>query len=139
MSKTRDIALLAAGAAFAPRRTEHHHHRAEVVEKRAPTDESVKLLREMEDAVREKMLASLPIKGNAFEGHVVVEHSIFQAEIAAVAVFSLNGRRLEARASVSEFDGNVRLALLDKLHQAIAEKVATEILLDGVRGLDLRI
>ena len=69
MSKTRDMALIGLGAALSPRsRTERYSHQTEVHEHRASTDESVKLLAEMEEKAREKLLAAVPLNSNQFEG-----------------------------------------------------------------------
>jgi hypothetical protein len=42
---------------------QHHHHRTEVHEHRAPTDASVKLLREMEQAALDKVLGAIRLEG----------------------------------------------------------------------------
>jgi histidinol-phosphate/aromatic aminotransferase/cobyric acid decarboxylase-like protein len=42
---------------------QHHHHRTEVHEHRAPTDASVKLLREMEQAALDKILSTFRLEG----------------------------------------------------------------------------
>lgn len=41
----------------------HHHHRSEVHEHRAPTDDSVKLLREMEQAALDKVMGTFRLEG----------------------------------------------------------------------------
>lgn len=60
MSKTtRDLAMFAAGAALT--RPRDVHHRTEVHVHRAPTDESVNLLKDMEEKAREKAIATIPL------------------------------------------------------------------------------
>lgn len=43
------------------------HHSVSVTEKRAPTDESVRLLKEMESAVREKVVESVRVERNGIK------------------------------------------------------------------------
>mgnify|MGYP000724599503 CR=1 FL=1 len=137
MNKTRDIALLAAGAALAPR-TAHHHHRTEVHEHRAPTGESVRLLKEMEEAAREKVLAAIPLENNQIDCKVVFERSFADMTLTATAVFTLNGKRLRAEASVYESaTPEAHRDLLKKLHEAIAAEVAAKILGESLRTMTL--
>lgn len=69
--------------------THHHHH----TEKRAPTDESVKLLREMEQAAQDKLDASIRLEANGFECVVQVFERMIDGDFAIVVHFSLNGNR----------------------------------------------
>lgn len=130
---TRDIALLAAGAALAPR-SQTVYNRTEVVERRAPTDESVKLLKEMEEKAEAKLIATLPLKNNLFEGTVVIDHYLADMTIRARLVFVLNGKQIVVTESAYEGDG-ARVELMQKLHDATAKKIAAEILLDSVSAL----
>lgn len=89
---------------IAPRpRTEYVTKTVNVTEQRAPTDESVKLLREMEAAADAKRIAALKLEGNAFKGHIEVWTEPAQGYmIFAGAVFDINGKRCTAKASVDE-------------------------------------
>lgn len=63
---------------------------------------------------------------------------MFEAEIVATAVFLLNGKRLTAMASVSyRGDKDRRRELLEKLHTAVAEKIASEVLGESLRCMTL--
>lgn len=107
----------------------------EVHEHRAPTDESVKLLREMEQAADAKRTASMQMPGNLFQGVVEAYRNNADATIHARAVFDLNGKRLSA--VVHQGDHKEPSDLLKALHQRMAEVVAAEILVDMTRGLRL--
>ena len=50
----------------------HHSHKTkvEVTENRAPTDESIKLLREMEEKIKQDIIKSVYVKNNVVEGVV---------------------------------------------------------------------
>jgi len=49
-----------------------HHHRHEITEKRAPTDESVRLLREMEEAAEKRVIERGALKDNLLEAQWVL-------------------------------------------------------------------
>jgi len=122
----------------APTRTEYVTREVNVTEKRAPTDESVKLLREMEQAADAKRIAAMKLEGNAFKGHIEVWQEPSQGYmIFAGAVFDINGKRCTAKASVDEAkpDGWHKIELMQALHAEIAKVVAAEVLGDCMKGL----
>lgn len=131
MTKARDIALLAAGAAMSAPRVQRIYEHKVVREERAPTDESVRLLKAMEEKAREKVLATIPLKTNEFEGNVVVELDGMNMEYVLSAMANVNGKRVKA--VVREYArgaDSVRDAL-PKLRDALAKELATQILLEA--------
>ena len=72
------------------------HIRAEitVTEKRAPTDDSVRLLREMEAKAKAEVIKAVAINDNLFNG---VIHTMFDAlsyRTTVRLVYSMNGKKL---------------------------------------------
>ena len=100
----------------------------EVHEHRAPTDESVKLLREMEAASEAKRIESLKLTCNGFTAHVEVFRDFALGyQTKARAVFDLNGVRMQAEAAVD--DGpNAKRELAEALRAAISEQIANAII-----------
>lgn len=100
-------------------RTVHEH--------RAPTDESVKLLREMEQAAQAKIDQSIRLEGNGFECVVRTERDEINDQRVAVAVFVLNGKRMRAEARVG---GGMRdpAEIATALRDAVAKVLAVELL-----------
>ncbi len=121
---------------IAPRRTEYVTRRVDVTENRAPTDDSVKLLREMEQAADAKRIASMQMSGNLFNGVVEIYETPHDDMIHARSVFDINGHRMTATAS--EHSTIERAALLASLHEKVANKIASEILIDMTRGMIAR-
>lgn len=110
----------------------------EVHEHRAPTDESVKLLREMEAAADAKRIASFKLEGNSMTGAIEVWHEPHQGySLFARAVFDVNGKRCTARAQIDEMksDGFHKIELMQALHAEIAKAVASEVLGTGMTGM----
>jgi hypothetical protein len=63
-----------------------------ITENRAPTDESVKLLREMERKAEEEIVKAIPIKNNLVEGVVIQKQfSPVVPELKTIVLFKLNG------------------------------------------------
>jgi hypothetical protein len=122
--KTRDIALLAAGAASVQPRTEYvtkivHEHRA-------PTDESIRLAREYEEKawaeVEKRMLWQIP----GIQAQVIVaesDHGMREKHV----IFSINGRRMHICHPESV------IVDTQQIIKDIANKVAEEITIQLLR------
>ena len=99
----------------------------EVHEHRAPTDESVALLKEFEEKALAKVERAIRIEDNGF---IAVVHAMrdFQSQDQIMkAVYSLNGKRIVSEVRVSDRDGWEN-DIADKLVKEVAEDLAREIL-----------
>ena len=108
-------------------------------EHRAPTDESVRLLRELEDAARDRVIASFPLEGNEIKGRVFVERDAWAAEISALALIDVNGKRLrvEHRCPRDLLTSEDQTQLLRDLRDKVAEKIANEMLVNAFSGVTM--
>lgn len=107
----------------------HEHHAStsvHVTEKRAPTDESVRLLTEMEAAARERIKAAIRVTDTAFDGVVHISFDVLNNRTLAACMFSLNGKKMEARTHF--FMGSSENENIEKLIDAVARTIACEIL-----------
>lgn len=111
-----------------PTRTEYVTQNVNITEKRAPTDESVKLLREMEDKAREQVEQSINVGGNGFECVVNIHKEALSMDTVAVALFKLNGRSLRAEARVEGWDRDDIAKLAPRLRDEVAKELANAIL-----------
>ena len=116
----------------APGRTQYVDRDVTIHEHRAPTDQSVKLLREMEKAARDKVEQSIRVSDNGFECVVHVMHNGFEHETIARAIFKLNGKemRAEVRERMLGHQPKVEaiVDLHDKLRDEVARVIANEVL-----------
>ena len=111
--------------------THHHSHHTTishtVTENRAPTDESVKLLREMERKAESEVVQAIPVKNNTLEGLVIQKQfSPLTVELQTTVSFQLNGQRYDVAVEESarlDEEGALRL-----LARALAEKITMELL-----------
>jgi len=114
------------------RRSVHHSHDVRVTEKRAPTDESVRLLREMEAAANDRVLEAVRLTGNGFECVAQAMRDATTGDMILRAAFSLNGKKMTAEAR----GYNLRAyELVEKLVEAVAAKLAAEIVAAALRPL----
>lgn len=113
--------------------TEYVTKNVNVTEKRAPTDESVRLLKEMEEAARSKIEDTFILTNNGFECRIytALENNTYDYWITAVYV--LNGKKLRSEARVNKYDiervGNKHVKLFDAIKAEVAKDIAREILL----------
>lgn len=129
---------IAIGSLLGRRHEEHHHHTERVVEHRAPTDESVRLLREMEAEAERKLLSSVRVGDTSFE--CVVHEYISPADGFSHtwrAIFSLGGKNHTASYTYHGHDDLRSKEAIDTwtigLRDAIAVEIAGQILLASLR------
>lgn len=112
--------------------TTHHHHggsskTVNVTEKRAPTDESVRLLSEMEAAVMARVKAAISVTDTRFECVVHFLNDNFNAQTLVWVEFSMNGHRMDVKTHFDQVPLIVE-AVIEKLISEVARAIACEIL-----------
>ncbi len=102
----------------------HHTHKTEVVEKRAPTDEAVRLLQEMEAAARQRIIATIPIKDTLIDAVVMCEdsHLGYVRHFAVLAKF--NGKQRDIKFDLDLEDCIDEFKVARAVRNAIAEDLA---------------
>jgi len=111
-----------------PGQTRTEYVTREVHEHRAPTDESVKLLNEMQQKAEANRIAAMALPANSFGGHREAQQDPASYKLRAIAVFDLNGRRITVEAEQHMDDNGGVPFLLVELHRKTAERIAAEIL-----------
>lgn len=109
--------------------TKHVH------EHRAPTDESVRLLSEMETAARDKIVEAVHVGDTTFECVVHTERQFVDNSTRLIAIFSLNGKKLTVEHVDQGTEYDPRKALV-ALRDAVAVKIATEILIPALKNME---
>lgn len=108
--------------------TEYVTRHVTVEERRAPTDDSVRLLREMEQKARDQVEKSINVGGNGFECVVNIFKEALSMDTVAVAIFKINGKSMRAEARVRGWDNLKDADLAGKLRDAVAQEVAVFVL-----------
>ncbi len=110
-----------------------------VTERRAPTDESVRLLREMEEAAAKKLTEGIVVEDNRINAVVNLYDDHLSGRRHARATYSLNGQRFVTDASVEGWKlRSDPMALVSALHGAMAREIAAEVLLPALAVLPIR-
>lgn len=109
-----------------PTKRVHETRDVTVTEQRAPTDESVRLLREMETVARDQIVEAMIVRDTALEATIHRMHDLASHRDIFRAVFSLNGVKLQA--CVYRDMGDYRSPWLTDLRDEIAKVIANEVL-----------
>lgn len=102
-----------------------HYHTHTVTENRAPTDESVRLLREMEQKSQEQVLKAIRVQNTEFDGVIhVIQHHI-DATTIYKCVFSLNGKKMIAEHIAKDCDD--KESRVFGIRDAVAKEIANTV------------
>lgn len=120
-----------------PTRTEYVTREVNVHEHRAPTDESVALLREMESAAKDEVIKAVRVADTRFECVVHTWLDFMSDSTKYRAIFSLNGKNLTADAEMPR--GRHRPVKptdeFELLREEMARVIAAEVLNDAFVAL----
>lgn len=120
---------------YMPTRTEYITQTIKVEERRAPTDESVRLLKEFEEEARKKIESSINVGGNGFECTIMTEREHITDDIIAVASSGrLLGEAERPSRVVAPQVENDMPAIADGLHRIVLDKCVDEF----AKPLDLK-
>ena len=106
---------------YVTRTVNHHEHRA-------PTDQSVALLKEMELAARAKIEQSIHVGNTTFECVVHVMQDMAEACMRMKAVFKLNGVTANAEHSYRPRDQGDHIKAANALRDEVAKVIAAKML-----------
>lgn len=99
-----------------------------VTEKRAPTDESIRLLREMENKAKEEVIKSISLPSNEFSGvvHLMRDHLSCQTNV--VVLFKLNGKDHKVPISLYDFKDDSLEKRMEKVLNDVSDYLSASIL-----------
>lgn len=102
-----------------------------VHEHRAPTDDSVRLLKEMEQAAREKVVSSVRVENTKIDCVLHAMNDPFNCSTKVAAHIRINGHDIEVLADINEGATREQAALL--MVDAVSKRIAVELLADPFR------
>lgn len=103
-----------------------------ITEKRAPTDESVRLLREMESQAKAQVLKSMVLPSNEFKGVAHTMRECLTGDDVVAVMFKLNGTEHRVDVRLNDFADGTLEKRAQKIIAAVANKLACTILSDIV-------
>ncbi len=107
-------------------RTEHVPYTKTIIEKKAPTDESIRIYDEMRQKAHDSVLLTLELKDNAFSVVAVVERRMDMFALSCFYKFSLNGQEFSDSFDIDKdlFKDKDYNKFLEKLIASVSEKVS---------------
>jgi len=114
--------------------------RVEVTEHRAPTDESVKLLRDMEDRAQARIVATTRVQDMGIDCVIHKMREMHTGDTRYAVIYSLNGKKHRAdhlsmdRGNEDRDESKRRVA--QELVTALAEDIARNLLAGAFRGMN---
>lgn len=111
-------------------RTQYVDRHVTIEEKRAPTDESVKLLREMEAKAEAEIVKAVQVSSQHFECVVHCALDEMSDQMRWRAIFKLNGKQMTAVVSVDRPERDLAVPFA-KLRDEMAKVIAGEVLNDA--------
>lgn len=108
------------------------HMKADVHEHRAPTDESVRLLNEMQEKAKADLIEVSALPFNGIEGVLHVDRDYSMRQFVMTAHFKLNGkaRKVVVRENADGWKPDFRRTMIAKLRDAVAKEIANTLLID---------
>ena len=98
-----------------------------VTEKRAPTDESVRLLREMEKEALNKIIKNIDLSNNQLYARLLVFEDPLNLNSKGKVLFSLNGKKHELNVSFGFLES--KEDMIKMCYDELAKYIAREILI----------
>lgn len=95
---------------------------------RAPTDESVRLLKEFEQAARDKVVSSQELKNNLVEATVWHVHDAMNWKDKYKILIKINGKSSEI--DVDVYPNKTKLETMEILYQKVSERIAAMLMND---------
>jgi hypothetical protein len=117
-----------------PERTQYVDRNVTVHEHRAPTDQSVALLKEMEEKAERKILNTIHVTDSSFECVVHMWWDAINDAKVMRAVWSLNGHKCETTHTWRCRRDEPEPQALTKAFAALRDKIATEIATKIIAG-----
>lgn len=98
-----------------------------VTEKRAPTDESVRLLKDFEKEARDKIINSIALESNLFHAKLFLELDHLSQKRLYYFIYELNGKRIEVKHS-EWMDEEDKEKIINGLLETLSKSISRSIL-----------
>jgi hypothetical protein len=112
------------------------HHQT-IIHKRAPTDESIKLLKEMEEKVEDKVLKAMRLEDNTLKTVVHLQEDMMTGDMNVLLNLKLNGEAIKLLVSYNSFDLTTQGvdAVIKQMHKTISDRIAEHVLNEAIQKM----
>ena len=122
----------------------HHYHRHEtthqttITENRAPTDESVRILRDMEDRAEKKVLAAVRVENTPVDMVIHKRDDFLNSDREYACIFKINGKQMRAdyRARRETDRQTVAIGIRDAVAKEIANLICAQAMQEAFNKFD---
>lgn len=111
------------------RQTEYVTKSINVTEKKAPTDESIKLLNEFSEKALENIVKRFSTSNNTFFCTGAVFYNPMKASNEVHIKYTLNSKDYTFCVELNEWESNTQRSVAQKLYEKICDKLAEQIML----------
>lgn len=108
-----------------------------IQERRAATDESVRILREMEKEVQQKITDSIRVQNCEIDLVVHTYPDYLNNQFLVALIYCINGKKKRVDLTFNVLEIQDKEKFLDKIVQRLSESIACN-LLQGIKNLDLK-
>jgi hypothetical protein len=115
----------------------NHSHNVTVHEHRAPTDDSIRLAKEMEEKVKNQILGTAIVNNNSFEIALYKLHHISCHSFRAVWMLNGSKHHIDIEVSMLKTKQEIATAVRDEVAKAIASNMLMQLSIDCLKLLDL--
>jgi len=118
---------------------QHHYHRHDtthrttITEQRAPTDESVRILRDMEDRAEKKVLAAVRVENTPVDMVIHKQMDVLNRAYQYACIFKINGKQMRADFIDKSSDRN-RATIAVGIRDAVAKQIANVITAEAMQA-----
>ena len=99
-----------------------------VTEKRAPTDDSVRLLKEMEEAAQQKVMDSIAVKNTTFECKIVRMRDSISAQDIFLVYYKLNGQKGKTEVKIDDYSNMTTHDIVFHIRDHVASDIANKMI-----------
>ena len=113
----------------------NHNIRAEtnVTERRAPTDESVRLLKEMEFEAKQKIVESITVNNTTFECSIQMNIDMLNDKSVYWIVYRLNGKQGKLEVGIPNYKNLTDIEKIIHVRDELAKDIAANMIDDLLR------
>lgn len=108
-----------------------------IQERRAATDESVRILREMEKEVQQKITDSIRVQNCEIDIVVHTGVDYLNSQSLMALIYCINGKKTRVDLTFNSWEVQDKEKVLDRIISRLSESIACN-LLQGIRNLDLK-
>jgi len=118
--------------------THNIHSETHVTERRAPTDESVRLLKEMESEAKQKIVDSITVNNTEFECNIQSEMDGLNDKTTYCVTYRMNGKKSRLYVDVPNWNRPTDIEVVVKVRDELAKDIAANMIDSVLRNAETR-